>query len=41
LCVDRAFLNEVCTDIILMKDKKLTYYKGVVTSSVFGARLLR
>ncbi len=25
---DRAFLNEVCTDIILFKDLKLTYYRG-------------
>jgi ATP-binding cassette subfamily F protein 3 len=25
---DRGFLNEVCTDTIEFKDKKLTYYKG-------------
>jgi ATP-binding cassette subfamily F protein 3 len=25
---DRAFLNEVCTDTILFKNLKLTYYKG-------------
>lgn len=25
---DRAFLNEVCTDIILFKDLKLQYYRG-------------
>lgn len=25
---DRAFLDEVCTDIILMKNQKLVYYKG-------------
>lgn len=25
---DRAFLNEVCTDIIHFKNQKLTYYKG-------------
>lgn len=25
---DRAFLNDICTDIILLKDLKLTYYKG-------------
>jgi ATP-binding cassette, subfamily F, member 3 len=25
---DRAFLNEVCTDIILVQDRKLHYYKG-------------
>lgn len=25
---DRAFLNEICTDIILFKNLKLTYYKG-------------
>lgn len=25
---DRAFLNDVCTDIVLFKDKKLTYFKG-------------
>ena len=25
---DRAFLNEVCTDIVLFKDLKLTYYRG-------------
>jgi ATP-binding cassette subfamily F protein 3 len=25
---DRAFLNEVCTDIILFKNLKLTYYRG-------------
>lgn len=25
---DRTFLNEVCTDVILFKDLKLTYYRG-------------
>ena len=25
---DRAFLNEVCTDIILVQDRRLHYYKG-------------
>jgi ATP-binding cassette subfamily F protein 3 len=25
---DRAFLNEVCTDVVLFKDLKLTYYRG-------------
>lgn len=25
---DRAFLNEVCTDVILFKDLKLAYYRG-------------
>lgn len=25
---DRGFLNEVCTDTIEFKDKKLTYYRG-------------
>ena len=25
---DRAFLNEVCTDIILFKNQKLAYYRG-------------
>ena len=25
---DRGFLNEVCTDTIDFKDKKLTYYRG-------------
>ena len=25
---DRAFLNNICTDIILIKDLKLTYYRG-------------
>jgi ATP-binding cassette subfamily F protein 3 len=25
---DRAFLNEVCTDIILFKNLKLTYFRG-------------
>jgi ATPase subunit of ABC transporter with duplicated ATPase domains len=25
---DRAFLNEVCTDIVLFKDLKLTYFRG-------------
>lgn len=25
---DRGFLNEVCTDVIEFKNKKLTYYKG-------------
>jgi len=25
---DRAFLNEVCTDIVLFKDLKLIYYRG-------------
>lgn len=25
---DRAFLNEVCTDIVLFKNKRLTYYRG-------------
>lgn len=25
---DRAFLNEVCTDVILFKDLKLQYYRG-------------
>ena len=25
---DRSFLNEVCTDTIEFKNKKLTYYKG-------------
>lgn len=25
---DRAFLNDICTDIVLIKDLKLTYYRG-------------
>jgi ATP-binding cassette, subfamily F, member 3 len=25
---DRGFLNEVCTDIVLFKNRKLTYYRG-------------
>jgi ATP-binding cassette subfamily F protein 3 len=25
---DRAFLNEICSDIILFKNQKLTYYRG-------------
>ena len=25
---DRGFLNEICTDTIEFKDKKLTYYRG-------------
>lgn len=28
ICKYRAFLNEVCTDMILFKNLKLTYYKG-------------
>jgi ATP-binding cassette, subfamily F, member 3 len=25
---DRSFLNEVCTDVMLFKNLKLTYYRG-------------
>ena len=32
LTVFRAFLNEVCTDIILFKNQKLVYYRGGYSS---------
>lgn len=28
LCTDRGFLNSVCTDVMELKRKKLTYYRG-------------